>query len=91
MLVIGTRKSEFGFHFIFLVYADTLVFGGFMALANFVPTIAKYEPRLLAISVAESYTIFPTFDFLRIQDLFATFTYGSIYNFPQLFGVVFLD
>ena len=40
-----------------------------MALANFVATVAKYEPRLLAISVAESYIIFPTLNFSRIQDL----------------------
>ena len=40
-----------------------------MALANFVPTVAKYEPRLLAIPVGESYIIFPTFNVSRIQDL----------------------
>ena len=31
VLVVGTRKSEFEFIFIFLVYADTLIFGVFMA------------------------------------------------------------
>ena len=67
--MVSVKNSDFGFHFILLLYTDTLVFGGFMALANFVPTVAKYEPRVLAISVGESYTIFPTFNFSSIHDL----------------------
>ena len=60
-----------------------------MALANFVPTVAKYEPRLLAIPVGESNIIFPTFNFSRIQDMLLLLLYGSIYNFPQFFGIIF--
>ena len=44
-----------------------------MALANFVPTVAKYEPRVFAISVGESHTIFPTLSFSIIHDLLLLF------------------
>ena len=89
VLVMGTKKSEFWFLFIFLVYDDTFMFGGFMALANFVPTVAKYEPRLLAISVGESYVIFPTFNFSRIQDLLLLLPMVVFIIFPQFFCIIF--
>ena len=86
---MGTKKSEFWFLFIFLVYDNTFTFGGFMASANFVPTVAKYEPRLLAIPVGESYIIFPTFNFSRIQDLLLLLPMVVLIISHNFFGIIF--